>query len=84
MALNSTGNRNTPNSSPKLSERTVEVMHKYQEVGRDIELLRDFLRAPDARAGIDLRIAACLLSVSQLNQELARMQIAALNEGRPT
>jgi hypothetical protein len=57
-------------------------MHKYQEVGRDIELLREFLRATDARAGIDLRIAACLLSVSQLNQELARMQIAALNEGR--
>lgn len=82
MALNSTINRNTPNSTPTLSSRTVEVMHKYQEVGRDIELLRDFLAARDERAGIDLRIAACLLSVSQLNQELARMQIAALNEGK--
>lgn len=74
--------RNTPNSTPKLSERTVEVMHKYQEVGRDIALLRDFLAARDERAGIDLRIAACLFSVSQLNQELVRMQIAALNEGK--
>ena len=57
-------------------------MHKYQEVGRDIEHLRDFLALSDARAGIDIRIAACLLSCSQLTQELARMQIAALNEGR--
>lgn len=82
MALNSTGSRNTPNSTPKLSERTVEVMHKYQEVGRDIELLREHLRSPYEKDGVDIRIAACLLSVSQLNQELARMQIAALNEAR--
>jgi len=81
MAPNSTGGRNTPNSSPRLSAAVVEVIHKYQEVGYDIELLRDFLASPSPRAGINLWIAACLLSVSQLNQELARMQIAALNEG---
>ncbi len=74
--------RHTPNSTLKLAEATNSVMHKYQLLGLDIEKLKDFLAARDERAGIDLRIAACLLSVSLLNQELARMQIAALNEGK--
>lgn len=78
MALNSTGGRNTPNSTPRLSDAVVEVMHKYQELGRDIELLRDFLASRDSRAGLDLRIAACFLSTSSLAQYLAKMQIAAL------
>jgi len=71
-----------PNSSPKLAEAAVEVMHKYQELGRDVELLRDFLVSPYDREGIDVRIAACLLSASVLTQWLVRMQITALNEGR--
>ena len=70
--------RNTPNSTPRLSDAAVEVMHKYQELGRDIELLRDFLASRDERAGIDLRIAACFLSCSTLGQYLAKMQVAAL------
>jgi hypothetical protein len=74
--------RNTPNSTAKLSDAAVEVMHKYQELGRDIEHLRDFLAARDERAGIDLRIAACFLSCSTLAQFLAKMQVAALTEGR--
>lgn len=82
MAINSTGGRNTPNSTPKLSERTVEVMHKYQEVGRDIELLRDFLAKHDEVAGIQCRIVAIMLSVSALESALAQMQVAALNDGR--
>lgn len=82
MALNSTGNRNTPNSTPKLAERTVEVMHKYQELGRDIELLRDFLARPDACAGVEIRIAACFLTCSSLGEALAQMQVAALTERR--
>ena len=82
MSLNELINRNTPNSSPKLAEAAVEVMHKYQELGRDIEHLRDFLAARDERAGIDLRIAACFLSCSTLAQFLAKMQIAALNDSR--
>jgi hypothetical protein len=81
MALNTTGGRNTPNSSAKLADAAVEVMHKYQQLGADIEHLRDFLAARDERAGIDLRIAACFLSCSTLGQFLAKMQIAALNEG---
>lgn len=73
---------NTPNSTPKLAGAAVEVMHKYQELGRDIERLRDFLALRDERAGIDLRIAACFLSCSTLAQYLAKMQVAALSEGR--
>lgn len=73
-------NRNTPNSTPSLATAAVEVMHKYQELGRDIELLRDFLAARDERAGIDLRIAACFLSCSSLAQHLAKMQVTALRE----
>jgi hypothetical protein len=80
--LNSNGGRNTPNSSAKLADAAVEVMHKYQQLGADIEHLRDLLAARDERAGIDLRIAACFLSCSTLGQFLAKMQIAALNEGR--
>jgi hypothetical protein len=82
MALNTVGERNTPNSSAKLADAAVEVMHKYQELGRDIQLLRDFLAARDERAGIDLRIAACFLSCSSLAQYLAKMQVAALTERR--
>lgn len=75
--------RNTPNSSPVMATATTEVMHKYQQLGRDIELLRDFLAARDVRAGIDLRIAACFLSCATLAQHLAKMQVAALSEGHP-
>lgn len=82
MPNNSTGGRNTPNSTPRLAEAAVEVMHKYQELGRDIELLRDFLASRDERAGIDLRIAACFLSCSTLAQYLAKMQVGALTEGK--
>lgn len=73
---------NTPNSSPRMADAAVEVMHKYQELGRDIEHLRDFLAARDERAGIDLRLAACGFSCAALQQYIAKMQIAALNEGR--
>jgi len=82
MSLNDRINRNTPNSSPRMADAAVEVMHRYQELGRDIEHLRDFLAARDERAGIDLRIAACFLSCSTLAQYLAKMQVSALNEGR--
>ena len=66
MAIN--GGRNTPNSSAKLADAAVEVMHKYQELGRDIELLRDHLRSPYEKAGVDIRIAACFLTCNTLGQ----------------
>lgn len=74
--------RKTPNSSARMADAAVEVMHKYQELGRDIQHLREFLAARDERAGIDLRIAACFLSCATLAQHLAKMQVAALSEGR--
>jgi hypothetical protein len=82
MSLNGVIIRNTPNSTAKLAAAATDVMHKYQELGRDIEHLRDFLAARDERAGIDLRIAACYLSCATLSQHLAKMQIAALTEGK--
>ena len=82
MAHNIVGTLNTPNSSAKLAEAAVEVMHKYQELGRDIELLRDHLRSPYEKSGVDIRIAACFLTCNTLGQALAKMQIAALNEGK--
>jgi hypothetical protein len=72
--------RNTPNSTPALAAASNEVAHKYQQLGRDIELLRDFLAARDERAGIDLRIAACFLSCASLAQYLAKLQVDALRE----
>lgn len=75
--------RITPNSTLSLADACNDVAHKYQELGRDIELLRDFLAARDVRAGIDLRIAACFLSCSRLAQQLAKMQVTALRENHP-
>lgn len=83
MGLNERINRNTPNSTLGLADACNDVAHKYQELGRDIELLRDFLAARDVRAGIDLRIAACFLSCSSLAQQLAKMQVAAIRESHP-
>lgn len=80
MSLNDRINRNTPNSSAGLASAATEVMHRYQELGRDIERLRDFLAARDERVGIDLRIAACFLSCSTLGQYLAKLQVDALRE----
>lgn len=80
MAINSTGNRSTPNSTPKLTERTVEVLHKYQQLRRDIELLSDFLQRPDPCAGVEMRIVACQLTCESLGMALAQMQVAALTE----
>lgn len=80
MSLNERINRHTPNSTQSLSTAVVEAMHKYQELGRDIELLRDFLAARDERAGIDLRIAACYMSCSALGLYLSKMQVTALRE----
>lgn len=82
MSLNDRVNRNTPNSSPKMADAAVKVMHAYQELGRDIELLRDFLARPMSMPGVDLRIAACILANNLLGARLAQMQIDALNEGR--
>jgi len=75
-------NRNTPNSTPALAAASNEVAFKYQQLGRDIELLRDFLVARDERAGIDLRIAACQLACAELTMRLSKLQIDALRERR--
>lgn len=69
-----------PQSNPALAAAVVDAMHAYQELGRDIELLRDYLKVAGGAPGIDLRVAACFLSCSSLAQRLAKMQVAALRE----
>ena len=64
----------------KLAERFVDVMHKYQALGRDIESLRDHLANHDGRGHIGVRVLACILTASELEQVLVLTQITALSE----
>ncbi len=49
------------NSTPRLAADMVEAMKRYQDLGHDIELLREHLRSPHPRPRVDARIAACML-----------------------
>ena len=64
----------------KLAERFVDVMHKYQALGRDIETMRDHLARGDAPRQVGVRVLACILSASELEQALVLTQITALGE----
>jgi len=64
----------------KLAERFVDVMHKYQALGRDIETMRDHLANYDGRNSVGVRVLACILSASELVQALVLTQITALGE----
>jgi len=68
------------NSTPGLTADCVETMKRYQDLGRDIEMLRDHLRSPTPRTGLMVRIVAVLLSASTLTQTATRMLITALSE----
>lgn len=82
MAVNSDQGKHPAGTTFKLASTLNDVCHQYQLLGRDIELLRDFLTGRDERAGIDLRIAACFLTCNMLGAMLAKMQIAALSDER--
>ena len=64
----------------KLAERFVDVMHKYQALGRDIEIMRYHLAGLDDSAAVGVRVLACILSASELVQALVLTQITALGE----
>ena len=68
------------NSTPRLAADMVEAMKRYQDLGHDIELLRDHLRSPLPRPRVDARIAACMLSAATLEMALTKMLITALVE----
>ena len=57
-----------------------DVAHRYQELGRDIETLRESIAKPWASDSVQIRIAACFMSCNILGQVLAKMQVAALTE----
>lgn len=64
----------------KLAERFVDVMHKYQALGCDIQTMRDYLVSNDARGNVGLSVLACILAASELEQALVLTQITALGE----
>jgi hypothetical protein len=68
------------NSTPRLAADCVEAMKRYQDLGRDIEVLRDHLRSPHPRPGVAPRIAACLLTAATLEMALTKMLITAMSE----
>lgn len=57
-----------------------DVAHRYQELGRDIETLRESIAKPWASDSVQIRITACYMSCNVLGQVLAKMQVAALTE----
>lgn len=65
---------------PKLAGPFVSAMAKYQALGRDIEALRDFLAARQEGADPGVRVLACVLTTSELMQELIRIQIAGMRD----
>ncbi len=54
------------NASPALADAFNEVMHKYQMLGRDIEVLRDHLVALEERGDVGIRVMACMLTCATL------------------
>jgi len=71
---------NTPNSTPRIAELTVEAMKLYQDLGRDIEALREHLRSPIPGQDGSARIAACQLTALTLGQTLTQMLILKLSD----
>jgi hypothetical protein len=69
-----------PNSSAERAARMVDAMKRYQDLGHDIELLRDHLASPVRETFAAARIAACMLSAATLTQALTRMLILELSE----
>ncbi len=65
------------NASPALADAFNEVMHKYQMLGRDIEVLRDHLAALEERGDVGIRVMACMLTCATLQEKLCQAQIAA-------
>lgn len=72
-----------PNSTPALTEKYVEVVHRLQAFEQDLRALRTFLDSPIERANAGARIAACCLSASVLEQAAIGMLITALSERVP-
>lgn len=65
------------NAGPELAAAFNEVMHKYQMLGRDIEMLRDHLASIEERGDVGIRVMACMLTCAVLEEKLCQAQIAA-------
>lgn len=82
MPTKTAGLRSMPNSSPKMAADFVEIAHRYQALGADIQALKDHLMNPAARPDVGVRILAAMLSAAVLEEWLVRMQITAISEDR--
>jgi len=68
------------NASPEVAKYFVEVMKRFQDVGRDLETLRAFLSEPFVNKDVGVRVLGCLLDVSVLSEVLVRLQIVTMSE----
>ncbi len=66
----------------KLVDLYNDVMHKYQALGRDIESMRGRLALSKRPCDVGVRVLACILSASELEQALVLTQITAMSEER--
>lgn len=80
MGTNARGQDERIGKQSKLTGQAVEVSKRYQDLGHDVELLRDHLRALRPIEYLAPRIAACQLSAQVLSQALTVMLITALSE----
>ncbi len=69
------------NATPSMAEAFVEVMHKYQQLGLDIEMLRCHLASLEERPDVGVRVLACMLTCAILEEKLVQAQIIAI-EGK--
>ena len=68
------------NATPGMAAAFVEVMHKYQQLGLDIEMLRCHLASIDQRPDVGARVLACILSAAVVVEKLTQAQIIALTD----
>jgi predicted N-formylglutamate amidohydrolase len=67
-------------ASDAMMSACVEASKRYQDLGRDIEAMRDHLALEDTTLAIAARVAACMLTTAMLERELSRLLITALAE----
>jgi hypothetical protein len=78
MATRTASGEKLYNATPELAAAFVEVMHKYQALGLDIEMLRCHLASIEENPDVGARVLACILSAAVVVEKLVQAQIIAL------
>jgi hypothetical protein len=66
----------------RMLEALNDVMHRYQQLGGDLERMRDHMRAGDFAGELGVRAMACMLAASVLQEKLIQLQILAMGDDR--